>query len=300
MVQIQGFQVLLHKSHYYAGEKVTGAVRFDAKKPVCVESVNISLKCEGHTSWLNKTSEQALEFRKQYCSSNVDIANLSTGVISGNFVKNFEISLPSNLPSSYIGEYGSIIYCCVARMTYMKEDNSDLKEIKSDVNFTVIARVDKTKFRELMKSVEIQDSETISHCCFKSGSISAVIRFKESVFNLGDSIRFKGSIENNSGHKTVRNVKAKLMQFVTFFGESEFQNYTETKVLSFLVASREKGPVLPRQSQEWNEEDDSLSLNNKLILPTQKGFLIDISYKLIFDIDNGPMIEVPIAIANFH
>jgi len=51
---------------YMAGETVTGSLLASLQQSIGVESIEVSLAGEAHTSWVNKTSDKIYESTDQY------------------------------------------------------------------------------------------------------------------------------------------------------------------------------------------------------------------------------------------
>ncbi|XP_041370744.1 arrestin domain-containing protein 4-like [Gigantopelta aegis] len=99
---------------YQPGEIVRGHIHLTTVRPAFIKSIYITIIGEGSVGWEDETTQQAFTAEETYVNvSKVIVDTKDTkplSIIKGRHEFPFEYQLPENLPSSYIGKFGSITY----------------------------------------------------------------------------------------------------------------------------------------------------------------------------------------------
>lgn len=306
MVKIDYFDIQFEAENklYYAGQRICGALIIRLQDPLKASGISVTLLGESKTSWVNKMSDKIFESTETYINERIDITYLddvSDGELLPEGVHSmpFSFQLPTNLPSTYEGDYGYVRYKVCACIK-LSPDNvcmipalQSLKELTSDKSLTVLGLVD---VRDLVKTPESgicrEDSFETVGCWCARGTIEASISVQRAGYIVGKPLPVNIKVTNRSGSKKMMNLL--LLQEAHFQSKSRYESVCDTKILTRVVES---------VSLETLENHKTISKQISVDIPFDltptsvlRNSLISISYKFKLEFGNNLELVMPVII----
>lgn len=314
---------------YEPGEVLRGEVQLTNTEEIRVCSVEVQIRGEATVSWDNEASSgggagdgQQFSARETYMDTTVelpltaDAGGPSTGqrrpgagstsgkpdaVTFGRGEHSFplEITLPSTLPSSFIGKYGSITY--VLKATVREDKLMGLGTTITSEPFLVLRRLDIRDDAELQKSVTVNLRRRVvdKFLLLCGGAIEAVFTVEKTGHLPGDDIVINGEIDNNS-RRTIKLIQVSLVLNSTFHARNRRRYYTQVVTKKSDTTEVESG-----ETRSWT----SVRLGVPPYIPESRldgCDMIDIAYELQFKVEfsghNGGEVvgNCPITIGTIH
>ncbi|XP_046582648.1 arrestin domain-containing protein 4-like [Haliotis rubra] len=118
---------------YQPGEVVRGSICIKSTRPTFIRTIFITIVGEGSVGWDDESTGETYTANETYINASKVVIDARGGRPKGIHVGNndfpFAYQLPENLPSSYIGKYGSVTYLMKATV---KGDKSIDQAITSE------------------------------------------------------------------------------------------------------------------------------------------------------------------------
>ncbi|XP_055295178.1 uncharacterized protein LOC129564951 [Sitodiplosis mosellana] len=199
-----------------------------------VRGVYIKFKGDANTEWYEDVQKQEgtgdnrktvtvrewYRSHESYLSSKTFFAGGSDGKIyleAGEYVYNFELQLPLELPSSFEGEYGHIRYSAsvVLIIPWGFDD-------KYNQSFTLIRALDLNRYSSLRMPVsDVTDFTSYPCCwlcCFPSDPLQIVARIPVGGYVGGQTINLALEVDNKSNQR-VPQLKMELIKHIKYYAQ---------------------------------------------------------------------------------
>ncbi|GJQ81948.1 hypothetical protein Trydic_g20414 [Trypoxylus dichotomus] len=256
----QGTGIIFDNPHntYFAGATVNGRVQLVLDKPKKLRGIYLQLRGAAKVEWTEtetttsdgKTETNTVTYHaeeeyfktKYYCVGGPDYETIT--LPPGTHVYPFSMALPSTVPSSFEGKYGTIRYIAKFAIERPWKWNQETKTA-----FTVISPYDLTRFPNLLSPAKVQADKYFCCCCCKSGPLTGILMVAKTGYVSGERISFIVEIDNASS-TTVSEVTVKFQQY-TRFRSHRPSNSSKGDVKVFQMFKL--GPVNAKDSKSWNQ-----------------------------------------------
>ncbi|XP_067010452.2 arrestin domain-containing protein 3 [Anabrus simplex] len=285
---VQQFQIFFDNPHatYYAGQMVTGKLTAKILLPTRIRGIELNFHGEAKVEWektkQHRNAEGNIETVSIPHSANELYFENSFYILggpacdmllqAGDHMYNFSMQLPTILPSSFEGRYGSVRYSLQASLICLGQNNHHAK-----VYFTILTELDLNQVVGVRDPVQVVKDKFLCCCCCKSGPITAVVSMPASGFVPGQQIPVTVEVDNVT-NKTLSSVMCSLQKVVVF---TTVRPSKESRVDTEKVCQLVLGGVKPNDSSVWQE---------RMILPVlppsvlQHCNIIDINYCLVVEV----------------
>ncbi|XP_065219733.1 arrestin domain-containing protein 17-like [Planococcus citri] len=179
---------------YYAGKTVTGRVEFVVHSALSIRGVELKIKgrakCEWYDGKVYAWSSQT------YLNSKLILVG-GTGtklkLPAGQYSYPFVVLLPSELPSTFVGKYGGILYYGKAKI-----DIPFAFDYKHKARFIVSNPVNLNLYPNLRTPYAKEKSKKFWFLCWKSEPLTMVVHLPKTGFCSSERIPFTIEIDNAS------------------------------------------------------------------------------------------------------
>lgn len=258
MEEIENFQIALETDVCRTGSSVSGSVKIKIAQPVETKEIRLEIEGKATTEFMElrsfeidcwnsdiyraklAASENYIDWKIHLWPDSTTLQQNQNSIIpAGDYDFPFSFQIPENCPSSFIGEYGRIVYFCKAVIDPLQE-NSDPKICM--VPFTVVSLVDLNIWKPNPALSHIQESKSKKvgrFFCLFSGNHKCDVDIPQSGFVSGESIPLNFTISNNS-HVLVIKTKVKLVEKVTYDGNIVLNKASEKYPQSVLYQKSKK------------------------------------------------------------
>ncbi|XP_044257596.1 arrestin domain-containing protein 3-like [Tribolium madens] len=211
---------------YYAGSEIRGRIECYFDDETTVRGIKIEIKCKEHNEWTGTEeyrdpTDNSTKTRHITLTGDHDVFHIkqmlfgsesgSREVSRGHHVYPFSYHLPYDIPSSYHGPHGSIIYKIKAVVDRPMRTDYEDKFI-----FNVVSPIDFNRMsKDLQETTSYSDDKTVCCWCCQGGVVTVELELPKIAFTPGETIPFKVNITNLS-NTNVDNIKIKLRKTVTF------------------------------------------------------------------------------------
>ncbi|KAI4454691.1 arrestin domain containing protein [Holotrichia oblita] len=244
---------------FFAGQTVQGRIEFVLKKSKKIRGILLVVKGESNVSWKSNepTTSTSVEgehskklavtfsgkqeyFRlEQYCFGNEENEDLILG--SGKHVYPFKFILPTNIPSSYEGQYGYVRY--TIKVILKKHYYGD----ETKMAFTVISPFDLNLQPNIKEINQISNEKDLKMAWWSIGPIYYSLKTDKSGFVPGEDIPVNVIVDNNT-NTDVTGITLKLQQTVTYTSQTPTLN---TKIEEFTLEKVKIGSLAGQKSDSW-------------------------------------------------
>ncbi|GAB6023916.1 hypothetical protein CHUAL_008649 [Chamberlinius hualienensis] len=197
---------------------------------------------------------------------------------SGEYEYPFSQVLPSDLPSSFEGDSGSVRYTCSSHISVPWKFDPKCKTA-----FTIMEVVDLNTLPGIEKPCGGQSAKTLGFLCFKSGSITAAMSLDKQGYVPGESINIQAEI-NNSSDIDISDTTATLICVIVY------RSGIHTKLDKQEICQVKKGITQPHSKIQWTDQ----KLLIPPIPPTRVGSalckLVNLEYFVEFTVDPGGLL----------
>lgn len=288
---------------YYAGQTVSGYLAISVPQAVKLGELSVTLKGESKTSWVNKTSDNIYDSLEPYINEKQQLKYLkeiSDGELlpAGKHSIRFSFRLPTNLPSSFEGDYGYVRYSCVA-LAQVNLDACSIpgtksqKEINVEKSLKITALVERCQLPNANHPLIVEESFEFVKCCGSAGRILASISVPKAAFTVSDKIPVRLQLENY--HRSLsRQANLNLVQEVHFRSVSFFQTAADSKTQTRIIDACSL--TIPERGKT-SSQDIQLKIPTDLLPTTVGNFIISIRYILRLDLGDKCELTSPIGIA---
>jgi len=286
---------------YFGGDVVSGTVFLgldgDGKK---ARGVRVRIKGESRVHWTERKTRGSGDNRRtetvHYKSSELyvkqrryvvgDESN-EMQISAGDHEYSFQFQLPLDVPSSFVGQHGQIVYSIKATV-----DRPWRFDHETLAFFTVICIYDLNKDPSALTPQSLSKHKMLGFLCCESGPISAIVETDRSGYVSGETIFLQAHADNESD-RLMDKTSVQLLQTITYIARGK------TKSCEHIIFSYQKGRILPGESDSWRNE----ALKIPTLPPSDLPFCnnIRISYRLEFRVDPSGIgfdlcVKVPLSI----
>jgi len=240
---------------YFGGNVVTGTVSLgldgDGKK---ARGVRVEIKGESKVHWTERRTRGTGENRRTetvhhrsneiYVNHRVYLVgdgNNSMQITAGDYEYPFRLQLPENIPSSFVGEYGRIVYNIKAVV-----DRPWRFDHETVAFFTVDGIYDLNREPSASSPRSLSDHKMLGFLCCQSGPVSATIQTDRSGYVPGERIYLQATADNKAD-RVMNKTTVKLIQTITFHAGGR------TKVCETTVLEATKGSIPAGESDSWHD-----------------------------------------------
>lgn len=283
---------------YSAGEVLSGRVEIDFQNEIKVKAVKLNFHGTARVGWderraYTKGSASKVEHknanilldhtmvllkkdsttnnkspRQSICLPMLKQDDDGVLICPGLHKYHFEYTIPVDLPSTFDGKWGHIIYSTRFTLETSRTMSFDLvKERK----FVVTGILDLNDEPETVRPIAGSWDFYPGKLCCNSGAITVDVRLGRKGFVIGESIPFFVEITNGSRRK-MADSKVALVQHAIFRAEDRIRKSTH------IVTQLAKGEILPGQTCTWEQE--SLSVPHDIVPSCTKNKVVQIKYSL--------------------
>ena len=208
-----------------------------------------------------------------------------------------EYQLPMNLPSSFIGKFGSITY--VVKATLKEDKKFGLSTLITSEPFLVLRKLDLTKEPDLQKEfsthLEKRMWGALAFCV--SGKVHVDLKVNKSGHLPGEDIFMDAEISNGSP-RIVKAVQASIIMHSTFHARNNTRFNTQ-----MVNKKRDEWEMMYGEGRRWK----GVRLTIPPYIPESRldgCDIIDIRYELIFRVDisggNELKVSVPLTVGTIQ
>ena len=284
------------------GEVLRGAVILQLNDTIKVKAIQVQIKGEAAVSWEDDSAKGPMTYRadETYIDVTLDLLPVqgdSQALGNGMHRYPLEYVLPDNLPSSFIGKFGSITY--VVKATLKEDKRFGLNTMITSEPFLVLRTLDLSKDDNLMQQKSVKLEKRLWGACLfcKSGKVTANLKVNKTGHLPGEDIFMDAEILNESP-RTVRAVQAALVMHSTFHAKTR---------------SRQNTQIVNKKRDDW-EMDQGDGRRWKAVRLTIPPYIpesrldccdiVDIQYELQFKVEVGKKdemrISIPITVGTAH
>ncbi|CAL8113181.1 unnamed protein product [Orchesella dallaii] len=307
---IESFEIVFERKSkiYFSGEKILGHAVVVADQQENIEELGLRLWGKANVSWIEgngkseknpsvndesnpvKATANIISEEESYFDRRLTVLE-KTGpedivIPSGRNTYQFELSLPSGIPSTFEGEYGHVAYNIEGFIK--RSGNPDVETtcplIVSgilDLNNSHEAQVDRP---------EVASEKHLCCLCCKSGPIGFHFRILgKSGWIAGDKIPFSAETYNMSSAGAVC-LTLRLMQITTYSTKEKSKDVTQELL-------KMKGPSISRGGTGlWNNENIELPHDLPPTKLAGRGQIINVGYHLdvVLEIPRGSNLSAQI------
>ncbi|CAH1787862.1 unnamed protein product [Owenia fusiformis] len=268
---------------YQPGETLRGAITIRLAGTIRVKIIQIQIKGEASVSWDMENVEQSgmEQFRSEQTYVDVSqplittIDGESMVLDEGNHAFPFEYELPANIPSSFIGKYGSITY--VVRATLKEAQQIGLGTLITSEPFLVLRTLDLARDTRLLKPISEKIEKRFWGFCI-SGKVSVFIRVNRRGHVPGEDIFIDADITNSSP-RIVRALQASLVMRSEFHAKRRMREFQQV-----VNRKRDEWEMTSGEGRRWR--------NVRLTIPPYipesllSGCdIMEITYELVFVVE---------------
>ncbi|GLH04435.1 uncharacterized protein GBIM_10148 [Gryllus bimaculatus] len=217
MSVMQSFQINFDNPQctYFGGEMVTGRLHIRLDRSTRTRGIELKFRGEARVYWEKKIKEKdeegnSLMSIEEHTSHELyfDTPFYVLGgpyilLQPGEHIYNFNMQLPSVLPSSFEGKLGYIRYTLLATLIQDMHANMVAKSA-----FTVLCPLDLNREQNVKNPVMISDDKFLCCCCCKSGPITCALSLPATGFAPGQEIPF--SLEKETETESTKVVQMVL------------------------------------------------------------------------------------------
>lgn len=275
---------------YQPGEIVRGQISLRLLRPSRIKNILLHIRGEGVAAWEDQHSGQRYQASETYINASKSVIDAGPdsplSLSDGHHEFPFEYFLPENLPSSYIGKFGSVTY--VLKATVQGE-----KAIDTNLTSEPFLLLRQSLLPETTKQpAEIMQQKRIYGTC-SFGKVKAVVSVNKTGVVPGEDLFIAAQIANRCP-KTITAVQASLVMQSTFTAKNSTNSFQQ-----IVNRRRDEVDLGEGQGRRWQ--------NVRLTIPpyipeTRLEFcdIIDINYLFQFrvEISGGKdlRLEIPVIV----
>ncbi|KAK6179417.1 hypothetical protein SNE40_011782 [Patella caerulea] len=205
---------------------------------------------------------------------------------AGQYTYPFQFQLPSNIPSSFEGQYGHIRYYIKVMIEKPWRCDYTCQKV-----YTVICPLDLNRDPAAATPIQSQKQKKLCCLCCRTGPVSATLSLNQRGFVSGETIHVDAEITNLTRRK-MGATSIELKMTTTFFTK------TKTRSVTQQIMKRKRGRVATGESENWNSEPIVIPpLAPSLLIGCN---IIDVRYILELRVEPvGPAFDLSIPIEIF-
>lgn len=259
---------------YFGGDVVQGKMLFglegSAKK---ARGVRVEIKGKSEVRWTSGSGDNKKTYQdtETYIDERQYVIGDSSNemhIAAGDYEYPFQFQLPVEIPSSFVGEHGDIVYRVKGVI-----DRPWKFDHEAVAFFNVVGVYDLNLDPEAGNPQTVSDQKTLGCLCCISGPVSATVKVNRSGYVPGETIYLEATADNESD-SMIEKTQVKLVQSILFYAQGQ-EKEDKTTILEL-----EKGEVEPGESENW--QDTALHIP---ALPPSKLIHcdnIEIKYNIVF------------------
>jgi len=225
------------------------------------------------------------------CTYFLDLAHLKreNGELpAGEHQFQFFFDIPTDIPSSFNGNFGCIKYTAEAKANLAAGNDIDCKK-----TFTVHNNMNVSYLPDTNVRIEKEGSKYICCFCCRTGPITCRCWLPKQGYKVGEQIPFSAEIENLSS-RSMEKSHLQLIQTITYHGKA-----SQKKVDSTVIYEADR-PSFEREDY-WT--DYKIDVPDIPPSPFRGTKLIDVDYHIKMEVEVGPLeknivIKLPINIGS--
>eukprot|EP00092_Neocalanus_flemingeri_P026417 GFUD01028635.1.p1 GENE.GFUD01028635.1~~GFUD01028635.1.p1 ORF type:complete len:421 (+),score=80.89 GFUD01028635.1:75-1265(+) len=249
MGRLRLFNIRLDKPSgvYFGGDVITGTVSLgldgNGKK---ARGVHLTLKGKSKVHWTTRSNKKTRHHRSEENYVNDRSYVIGDGsnemqIEAGDHEFPFQFQLPLNIPSSFAGKYGKIVYNITAVV-----DRPWRFDHETVAFFTVVGIYDLNLDPKAMNPQSLSDHKTLCCLCCTTGPISATVKVDRSGYVPGETIFLQALADNKSSRIMTKTV-VRLVQKITFKANRR------DNVEEYIIFEYKKGAIAPGESDSWHD-----------------------------------------------
>lgn len=299
---ISRFSVDFERDLYHPGQVVSGRVCLTLDKPKEIRAIDFKLCGKAKFHWTEEKLETDSEGKTHQVTlshyGKENYINVKTTLVGGKgntfelpigeYSYPFSVILPNNVPSTFNGQYGGIIYFGKAKL-----DIPWAVDKKEKKYFQVLNLLNLNNFRHLNAPLKDEKSKTFCCCWCTSGPFALIIYLPRTGYAFYESIPITIEVDNAS-NVDIDCVEAKLYQKIRW----QAQDDSKSEIIK--LKSINFGVVTQRSSKTWSE---SMQLGPNRYPNFSGCSIIHLTHELKIEADpSGPHLDleivVPITVAD--
>ncbi|XP_019630859.1 PREDICTED: arrestin domain-containing protein 1-like isoform X1 [Branchiostoma belcheri] len=312
---MQTFEVVMDRLPpvYHPGEVVGGEVKLELNQSMKLKAIKVIFQGQASVEWDELTwtdmpkmagTEVYLEETKTIFSAAGAFSKSLLGPLGSSLKKGahsfpFECTLPTDVPPTFKGEFGTIKY----KVQGVIERPWNKSNYVSQTQFAVQDVCDPSTDRGYRTpSVASKDKQTTRYCGLVSRSVELEARTDRGVYGPGDQVQLTVHIRNQCGCR-ITHTKATLTRDIIYRGKLKrkgSRKLQKKQVADVVVSTRGRG-VDRRQNMQWTEPL-AIPIDTPVTLKNSKLISVDYELKVSakasdprYDLD----VYIPLRISNF-
>jgi len=305
---IKCFSVIFleNKTEYRPGENISGKCILDLEGELSMRKIIVTMRGEADTKWVETrmtgTGSNRYETSNTYKGHEdyfkvpqvvfgTDHDDSKVTLNSGIHEYDFSFQIPQqDLPRSYEGEYGKIVYYVKAEIDKPWAPDPDTR-----TSFTIVCP---TAIPANQGPIERSDEKMLCCCCCASGPISVVARIDKTGYQPGEPIPLSVEFENHSS-RIVR-PQASLYETHTFTADYAKFLPKHPKISRKKLADLQGQPLGRGSNASWT--GSTHQLKNPAVTPSLLNCrIIQVEYHVLVEVDipsvnNNLRVELPVVI----
>ena len=251
MPRIEQFAITLDNPQgvYYAGQIVSGYVQLEITKELDLKG--LTLKCVGaaNVHWSESRgsgkNRRVVHFRssERYVDVKLTIygdGTTTTAMPIGKHHFPFSITLPVNIPSSFQGDHGSVVYYLKAHI-----DRPWKIDTRIQLMLSVVALLDLNQRPGVTDALNTSGSKMFGCLCCKTGPLTATLTIPKGGYVSGETIFINANIDNYSD-KVMTKSSIKLIE------TDIFKTPRKQRTVKRTVVRHDKESIAPGASFQWS------------------------------------------------
>ncbi|XP_074654548.1 arrestin domain-containing protein 3-like [Tubulanus polymorphus] len=275
--------------HYNPGEQIEGCILLGITDLFHLKSLSVTVTGMGSVSWTD-SEQNTYQAQENYVDNTIQVApvvdygvtELSVGIHEFKFA----YELQTDLPSSFIGKFGSITY--VLKVSVKEDSKYGIASILTSEPFLVLNRQSLSAFID-NKSLTSKFERRLWSKSLRSGKISVILTVDKSVYSPGEEIVMNAEILNRSP-KLIHGLTAMLLMHSTFSAQNH--KHTHIQVVS---KRRDNWQLSHGEGRRW--KDAAITIPTYAPESRLDGCdIIDVSYELILRVDTAEKKEIKVVV----
>ena len=289
------FQLENPQIAYCPGQVISGKVYLELAEELELRAITLELRGEAFVNWTEGGGESRTDHNNYERYINVisylfgDMQRTDRQLNRGGHTYPFSFKLPKNLPYSYKGINGEVVYflkCNIDLPNWWKTG----RNIRLDLN--IFTLYDPNKFHLAGMMLRNEGAKMLGCLCCKSGPLEATLSIPKPGYVCGEMIIFTANIENFS-KKHIAKIYVRLVQTETVTANSGRTTSEYKNILAVQEAS-----IAPGRTFTWS--------NTGLLIPPLPPSqlihcnIISLSYSVVLSVHPASRLhtrlEVPISV----
>uniref|UniRef100_A0A672FH12 Arrestin C-terminal-like domain-containing protein n=1 Tax=Salarias fasciatus TaxID=181472 RepID=A0A672FH12_SALFA len=280
-----GYNPINERNTFSSGDYIHGKITLELSKECSFQTLSIQMKGKAKVLWTENYGKTVVTYssKNKYFSIKQILVQEGQGITTlnpGSHVFPFSFQIPAQeLPSSFRGSYGKILYTLKANLSRSMRVDS-----KAKAEFNVINKLN-------LKSDPTPQHNTIEKKMkiLNSGAVGMDVNIERTGFLQGEGINVVASIQN----KSTRDVKLKY----SFYSKHSYFANGKRKVSTKEILKEVSEPVPPSAGQTITKiitvpPDTGVSVLNCNILKVEYRLKVSLDVKYAAD----PEIKFPIIV----